>query len=222
MSQPLGKRPAATWPSIWLAALSIAYFIVLFLPWVNTSIVDGFGFTINGWSGPGTAAGVFALLVCIFEILQIARVPIPLPAPARSLIPAGVGSFVVLMAVINILTNLSLLTTNVSLLFAYGLFAWLGLAIALAMGYPIWGHWDAWQKERAAAASGYTALQQTPFAGQYPQQPPPMAGVPATSPPSTATSTPSAAAAFCTACGTRITPGTRFCTGCGVQIAAST
>ncbi len=187
-----------------IAGLSIAYFIILFLPWTKSTFTVPYGsssmsfsapFSMNGWGGAGAAAGVFAFLLFIWAGIRLARISMPIPNHYRSLIAAVLGGLVFLFGLLRVITNLSLLTSHMGLvLYVYGLFAWLGLLLAIGVLYAAWGEWRAWQFAQISKVSGnYPAgtaapgmFQGTPQQGApqpgYPQQGYPQQGAPQSGP----------------------------------------
>ncbi len=185
MPQGLGMQqyPASPVASDGLiAGLSIAYFIVLFLPWTKSTFTVPYGsssmsfsapFSMNGWGGAGVAAGVFAFLLFVWVGIRLARIAMPIPNHYRSLVAAVLGGLVFLFGLLRVITNLSLLTSHMSLvLYVYGLFAWLGLLLAIGVLYAAWGEWRAWQFAQISNASGsYPAGTSAPGMFQGTSQP---------------------------------------------------
>ena len=169
-----------------IAGFSIVYFIVLFLPWTksafsisngSSSISFSVPFSMNGWGGAGVAAGVFAFLLFIWAGIRLARIAMPMPNNYRSLVAAVLGGLVFLFGLLRIITNLSLLTSHMSaVLYVYGLFAWLGLLLAIGVLYAAWGEWREWQFAQISKAPGSYPVATAPgmFQGApqpgYPQQ----------------------------------------------------
>ena len=170
-----------------IAGFSIVYFIVLFLPWTksafsisngSSSISFSVPFSMNGWGGAGVAAGVFAFLLFIWAGIRLARIAMPMPNNYRSLVAAVLGGLVFLFGLLRIITNLSLLTSHMSaVLYVYGLFAWLGLLLAIGVLYAAWGEWREWQFAQISKAPGSYPVATAPgmFQGapqpNYPPQP---------------------------------------------------
>lgn len=177
-----------------IAGFSIVYFIVLFLPWTksafsisngSSSISFSVPFSMNGWGGAGVAAGVFAFLLFIWAGIRLARIAMPMPNNYRSLVAAVLGGLVFLFGLLRIITNLSLLTSHMSaVLYVYGLFAWLGLLLAIGVLYAAWGEWREWQFAQISKAPGSYPVATAPgmFQGapqpNYPQPNYPQPGYP--------------------------------------------
>ncbi|MCL4442975.1 MAG: zinc ribbon domain-containing protein [Actinobacteria bacterium] len=177
-----------------IAGFSIVYFIVLFLPWTksafsisngSSSISFSVPFSMNGWGGAGVAAGVFAFLLFIWAGIRLARISMPMPNHYRSLVAAVLGGLVFLFGLLRIITNLSLLTSHMSaVLYVYGLFAWLGLLLAIGVLYAAWGEWREWQFAQISKAPGSYPVATAPgmFQGapqpNYPQPNYPQPGYP--------------------------------------------
>ncbi len=177
-----------------IAGFSIVYFIVLFLPWTksafsisngSSSISFSVPFSMNGWGGAGVAAGVFAFLLFIWAGIRLARIAMPMPNNYRSLVAAVLGGLVFLFGLLRIITNLSLLTSHMSaVLYVYGLFAWLGLLLAIGVLYAAWGEWREWQFAQISKAPGSYPVATAPgmFQGApqpgYPQPGYPQQGYP--------------------------------------------
>ena len=101
----------------------------------------------------------------------------PMPNNYRSLVAAVLGGLVFLFGLLRIITNLSLLTSHMSaVLYVYGLFAWLGLLLAIGVLYAAWGEWREWQFAQISKAPGSYPVATAPgmFQGApqpgYPQQ----------------------------------------------------
>lgn len=163
---------------VMVAVASIAYFVCLFLPWTKSTFNTPSGMpvyipaSLNGWGGAGVAAGIFAFILFLWVGLRLARIALPVADHYRSLIAAVLGGLVFLFGLLRILTNLSLLTSHVSLvLYVYGLFAWLGLLLAILVLYGSWGEWQSWQvAQQAMPSGGYQPGQAGPVGGGYQPQ----------------------------------------------------
>ena len=240
-----------------IAGFSIVYFIVLFLPWTksafsisngSSSISFSVPFSMNGWGGAGVAAGVFAFLLFIWAGIRLARISMPMPNHYRSLVAAVLGGLVFLFGLLRIITNLSLLTSHMSaVLYVYGLFAWLGLLLAIGVLYAAWGEWREWQFAQISKAPGSYPVATAPgmFQGApqpgYPQPdyPPPQSSSSPTLqevnpqgmsqpqapyqggvvPPQESEQPSSSGQLQCAHCGSLNLSGTSFCTSCGAPLA---
>ncbi len=183
-----------------LAALAILFFIDLFLPWYQQCFSPGFlggavqvcSHSVNGWGGAGTAAGVLAMVLFVWEAVRVIRVELGVPASYRSLIAAVLASGILVFEIIQIVLNLSLLTSGSGGLVFGGLFAWIGQALALLIGIAAVGHWRLW--ELAEPSAGEPAYRSAPANG-------PSVGPPA-----------------CPSCGRVAAPADRFCASCGARL----
>jgi hypothetical protein len=116
-------------------------------------------------------------LLFIWAGIRLARIAMPMPNNYRSLVAAVLGGLVFLFGLLRIITNLSLLTSHMSaVLYVYGLFAWLGLLLAIGVLYAAWGEWREWQFAQISKAPGSYPVATAPgmFQGApqpgYPQQ----------------------------------------------------
>jgi hypothetical protein len=131
----LSKMSTAT--KILLGA-GVLYLIDLFLPW-NRLCVSGGGLVpdICGSASGTSGLGILNLLLVIgliaWEGMALAGVDIKAP---RALVSAGLAGALLVFTILKILVDLE----------AIYLFAWVGLLLAIAIGY---GGWMRWQEHQA-------------------------------------------------------------------------
>jgi len=116
---------------------TILYLIVSFLPW-NRVCIPGGGLiadicpSANLWSGVGIIAALLAIVILIMEILTVANVEVNIgDARSRSMIEAALAGGVLLFTILKIIID------NDALYF----WAWIGLILALAIGYGGYLRW---------------------------------------------------------------------------------
>jgi hypothetical protein len=133
-----------------LLGAGIVYLIDLFLPW-NRVCVGAAGLSFCGNASGLHGLGILNLLLVIaliaWEAMAIAGVDVSAP---RALISAGLAGALLVFTILKIIVDLE----------AIYLFAWVGLLLALAIGY---GGWMRWQEHQAGA--GMTAPPAPPAAG---------------------------------------------------------
>ena len=139
-----------------LLGAGIAYLIVLFLPWQRVCI--DLGLDIPGASGCASASGasgigVINLLLAIglvaWEAMGLAGVDIKAP---KSLVSAALAGGIVLFTILKIIVDSE----------AIYLFAWVGIILALVIGY---GGWMRWQEHQADGGSAGGAMPPPPSDG---------------------------------------------------------
>ena len=121
-----------------LLGAGILYLIDLFLNW-NQVCADVINICIgaNGLHGLGILNLLLVLALLAWEGMAIANVKISAP---RALVSAGLAGGLVVFTILKILVDME----------AIAIFAWIGLILALAIGY---GGWMRWQEHQAGAAS---------------------------------------------------------------------
>ncbi len=122
-----------------LLGAGILYLIDLFLNW-NQVCVDVLNICAgaNGFHGIGILNFLLVLGLLAWEgIWAFASVNISAP---RALVSAGLAGGIVVFTILKILVDME----------AIAIFAWIGLILALAIGY---GGWMRWQEHQAGAAS---------------------------------------------------------------------
>ncbi len=138
-----------------LLGAGILYFIDLFLPW-NRACVDAGPFgsvcgSASGISGIGVLNLLLVIALLAWEGMALAGVNVSAP---RALISAGLAGAILVFTILKILVDLT----------AIFLFAWLGLLLALAIGY---GGWMRWQEHQAGGAGGMTMGPPTDTSGGF-------------------------------------------------------
>jgi hypothetical protein len=125
-----------------LLGAGVLYFIDLFLPWNRVCFGTGLGVdacgSASGIHGIGILNMLLVLVLIVWEGMALANVNVTAP---RALVSAGLAAGVVVFTVLKILVDLE---------FIY-LFAWVGLLLALAIGY---GGWMRWQEHQASGGTG--------------------------------------------------------------------
>jgi CDP-diglyceride synthetase len=125
-----------------LLGAGIVYLIDLFLPWNRVCVgAAGVNFCAgaNGLHGLGILNLLLVIALIAWEAMAIAGVDVSAP---RALISAGLAGALLVFTILKIIVDLE----------AIYLFAWVGLLLALAIGY---GGWMRWQEHQAGA--GMTA-----------------------------------------------------------------
>ena len=125
-----------------LMIAGVLYLIDLFLPWQRVCIDLGVDLpsgcaSASGASGIGVLNLLLVLGLLVWEGLALSNVEISAP---RALISAGLAAAIVLFTILKILID------NESIY----LWAWLGLVLALVIGY---GGWMRWQEHQAGGGS---------------------------------------------------------------------
>lgn len=105
------------------------YIIDLFLPWQSLD-----PYTANGVHGIGVLNLLLAIALVAWEVMAIAGVEINAP---KSLISAALAGGIVLFTILKIIVDGE----------AIAIFAWIGLILALVIGY---GGWMRWQEHQAS------------------------------------------------------------------------
>ena len=123
----------------------VAYLIVLFLPWQRVCI--DLGLDIPGASGCASASGasgigIINLLLVIgliaWEAMGLGGVEINAP---KSLVSAGLAGGIVVFTILKIIVDSE----------AIYFFAWIGIILAVVIGY---GGWMRWQEHQAGGGGG--------------------------------------------------------------------
>jgi hypothetical protein len=124
-----------------LLGAGVLYIIDVFLPWQRVCI--DLGIDLPGASGCASASGasgigvlnlLLAIALVVWEGMDLANVDIKAP---RALISAGLAGAIVLFTILKILVDFDEIY----------LFAWIGLILALVIGY---GGWMRWQEHQAS------------------------------------------------------------------------
>lgn len=133
-----------------LLGAGILYLIDLFLRWQElcnniTGIEQCYG--ANGMEGIGILNLLLVIALLAWEGMAIAGVNVNAP---RALISAGIAAAIALFTLLKILVDNDFLT----------IFAWIGLILALVIGY---GGWMRWQEHQATGGTtGTTGMAGTP------------------------------------------------------------
>ncbi|HET7236302.1 MAG TPA: hypothetical protein VFK59_07710 [Actinomycetota bacterium] len=142
-----------------LLGAGIAYLIVLFLPWQRVCI--DLGLEIPGASGCASASGasgigVINLLLVIallaWEGMALAGVDINAP---KQIVSAGLAGAIVVFTILKILVDSE----------SIYLFAWIGLILAVVIGYGGWLRWQAHQASGGASGMGGGGMPAPPPGG---------------------------------------------------------
>ena len=136
-----------------LLGAGIVYLIDLFLNW-NEVCVDVLNVCAgaSGIHGLGVLNLLLVLGLLAWEGMAIAGVDIKAP---RALVSAGIAGALVVFTILKILIDME----------AIAIFAWIGLILALAIGY---GGWMRWQEHQAGAgATGGGAMPPPPGGGGF-------------------------------------------------------
>jgi hypothetical protein len=137
-----------------LLGAGILYLIDLFLNW-NEVCVDVLNVCAgaSGIHGLGVLNLLLVLGLLVWEGMAIAGVDIKAP---RALVSAGIAGALVVFTILKILIDME----------AIAIFAWIGLILALAIGY---GGWMRWQEHQAGAGAtgGGGAMPAPPGGGGF-------------------------------------------------------
>ena len=136
-----------------LLGAGILYLIDLFLNW-NEVCVDVLNVCAgaSGIHGIGVLNLLLVLGLLAWEGMALANVNIQAP---RALVSAGLAGALVVFTILKILVDME----------AIAIFAWIGLILALAIGY---GGWMRWQEHQAGAgATGGGAMPPPPGGGGF-------------------------------------------------------
>ena len=104
------------------------YIIDLLLPWQTFDL----GGSVSGAHGIGVLNLLLAIGLVAWEVMAVAGVEINAP---RSLISAALAGGIVLFTVLKIIVDSE----------AMAIFAWIGLILALVIGYGGWMRWQEYQ-----------------------------------------------------------------------------
>jgi hypothetical protein len=130
---------------------ALLLFIDLFLPWQAVpDCPGGFAFvcSFSGFSGLGVLVALLLIGLLVWEGMLVGGVNIPTGSISPALIGAGIGAAAVLFTLIKFLTSLGGGGRfGLGLSIAYG--AFVGLLLALALGY---GTWIRFTESKVAAA----------------------------------------------------------------------
>jgi hypothetical protein len=133
-----------------LMIAGVLYLIDLFLPWQRVCIdlgiegVPGACGSASGASGIGIINLLLAIGLLVWEGLALSTVEINAP---RALVSAGLAAAIVVFTILKILID------NQSIY----IFAWIGLILALVIGYGGWMRWQEHQASGGTSTMGGTA-----------------------------------------------------------------
>ena len=123
------------------------YIIDLFLPWQSIDLGVLGSQTESGASGIGVLNLLLAIALVAWEVMAVAGVEVNAP---KSLISAALAGGIVLFTILKIIVDSDAMT----------IFAWIGLILALVIGY---GGWMRWQEHQALGGGmGGTSAGGTP------------------------------------------------------------
>lgn len=111
------------------------YIVDVVLPWRQRCIAGECG-SISGWEGIGVLNLLLAITLVMWEALWLAGTEINAP---RALVSAGLAAAIVLFTILKIVVDWN----------GIYLFAWIGLLLALVIGY---GGWMRWQEHQAVTS----------------------------------------------------------------------
>jgi hypothetical protein len=118
-----------------LIIAGVLYIIDLFLAWQSVDLGPLLGdVTVRGTDGIGVLNLLLAIALVAWEVMAVAGVEINAP---RSLVSAGLAGGIVLFTILKIIVDSE----------ALAIFAWIGLVLALVIGY---GGWMRWQEHQAS------------------------------------------------------------------------
>jgi hypothetical protein len=122
-----------------LLGAGILYLINLFLPWQSVDLGPlAEDVTRNGIAELGLINLLLVIALLAWEGMAVAGVDIQAP---RALVSAGLAAGILLFTILKIITDNEFLA----------IFAWIGLLLALAIGY---GGWMRWQEHQAGGGTG--------------------------------------------------------------------
>lgn len=132
-----------------LLIAGVLYLIDLFLPWQRVCIDLGIDLpggcaSASGASGIGVLNLLLVLALLVWEGLALSTVEINAP---KALVSAGLAAAIVVFTILKILVD------NESIY----LWAWIGLILALVIGYGGWMRWQEHQATGGTTRMGGTA-----------------------------------------------------------------
>ncbi|SRR5581483_9142596 len=114
-----------------LAGAGLLLFIFLFFDWQQVSF-GSISAGRSGWHGWGTAAGIFVIVLVLFELSQMLSVKLPEMPVKPAMISTGLAALVLLFTVIKFLDDNE----------ARHWPAWIGLILAIAIGVGGFLRWS--------------------------------------------------------------------------------
>jgi hypothetical protein len=132
-----------------LLIAGVLYLIDLFLPWQRVCIdlgvdLPGGCVSASGASGIGVINLLLVIALLVWEGLALSNMEINAP---RALVSAGLGAAIVLFTILKVLVD------NQQIY----LWAWVGLILALVIGYGGWMRWQEHQAGGGTTSMGGTA-----------------------------------------------------------------
>jgi hypothetical protein len=115
-----------------LIIAGVLYIIDLFLAWQSVDLGPLGDLTVRGTEGIGVLNLLLAIALVAWEVMAVAGVEINAP---KSLISAGLACGIVLFTILKIIVDSD----------AIAIFAWIGLILALVIGYGGWMRWQEYQ-----------------------------------------------------------------------------
>jgi hypothetical protein len=123
-----------------LLIAGVLYIIDLFLPWQSVDLGPLVGdATSSGASGIGVLNLLLAIALVAWEGMAVGGVEINAP---KALISAALAGAIVVFTILKIIVDNEFLA----------IFAWIGLILALVIGY---GGWMRWQEHQAGVGGGF-------------------------------------------------------------------
>lgn len=116
-----------------LIIAGVLYIIDLFLAWQSVDLGPLGDVNVRGTEGIGILNLLLAIALVAWEVMAVAGVEINAP---KSLISAALAAGIVLFTILKIIVDSE----------AIAIFAWIGLILALVIGY---GGWMRWQEHQA-------------------------------------------------------------------------
>ncbi|MGA9161239.1 MAG: hypothetical protein WB297_10315 [Actinomycetota bacterium] len=120
-----------------LIIAGVIYIIDLFLAWQSVDLGVLGSVTVSGAHGIGVLNLLLAIALVAWEVMAAAGVEINAP---KALISAALAGGIVLFTILKIIVDSE----------AIAIFAWIGLVLALVIGY---GGWMRWQEHQAGGGS---------------------------------------------------------------------
>jgi len=146
----LSKMSTAT--KILLGA-GILYLIDLFLPWQKVDVIPGCC-SLAGTRGIGALNLLLVIALLAWEGMALANVNIQAP---RALISAALAGAILVFTVLKILVDMEEIY----------IFAWIGLLLAIAIGYGGWMRWQEHQAGAGMAGGGASPPPANPTGGGF-------------------------------------------------------
>ena len=127
-----------------LLIAGVLYIVDLFLPWQRVCVdlgldLPGTCASASGASGIGVLNLLLAIALVAWEGMAVGGVEINAP---KALISAALAGAIVVFTILKIIVDSD----------ALYLFAWVGIILALVIGY---GGWMRWQEHQAAGGGGF-------------------------------------------------------------------